>query len=167
MVQNAFNDFGTDQSSIESFVEVSVPFYGSVEGLVFSDEVELNPEMVDLEQISEGNLRIVIENRFPMEAIASISLLDKGDNVLSVLAEDEIIEAGRLNDVGYVEESLAGNSLIEQEYTAQELTDILGAAEKLRIHFRLDTEPSNESVKIFADYSLNVSLVGQFKSNIP
>ncbi|MEL6255133.1 MAG: hypothetical protein AAFR87_24200 [Bacteroidota bacterium] len=165
--QNAFNDFGTDGSKIEAFVEVSVPFYGSVEGLVFSDELELDPEMVDLEQISQGILRIVVENRFPMEAIASISILDKGENVLTVLAQDEIIEAGRTNQVGYVEESLAGRSLIEKEYTAEELTDILGAAEKLIINFRLDTDPIEESLKIFADYKLNVSLVGQFKSNIP
>ncbi|MDW3646894.1 MAG: hypothetical protein R8P61_07525 [Bacteroidia bacterium] len=165
--QNTFLDFGTDNSKIESFVEVSVPFHASVEGLVFSDEVELNPETLDLEQISQGILRIVIENRFPMEAIASISLLDKGENVLTVLAQEEVIEAGRINEVGYVEETLAGNTLIEKEYTAQELTDILGAAEKLKINFRLDTDPINQSVKIFADYSLNVSLVGQFKSNIP
>lgn len=165
--QQIASDFGTDKSQLRSLVEVNVPFYGSVEGLVFSDEIDLEPDKVDLTQISTGILRIVVENQFPMEAIASIILLDEEGVELTKLASEEFIEAGRLNTNGYVSEVLVGRSLIEKEYTAQELTDILESAKKMQITFRLDTRSQDAPVKIYADYNLRVHLVGQFKTTIP
>lgn len=165
--QQVATDFGTDKSQLRSMVEVKVPFYGSVEGLVFSDEIDLEPEMVDLSRISTGILRVVVENHFPMEAIASISMLDKDGIVLTEIAREELVEAGRVDDTGYVSSDLVGSTLIEQEYTEEELTDILASAEKLAITFRLDTKPSDSAVKIYADYTVDIHLVGQFQSTIP
>ncbi|MEO1449935.1 MAG: hypothetical protein AAFV07_10440 [Bacteroidota bacterium] len=164
-VPGVYDNFATNQSSLAAFLDFTIPMEGTLTGLVLTDSTEIEAvTTLDIDNISQGTLRLVLENQFPVQVRVSAQLWDGNGNLLTNLAEGAIIEAGIPRADGYVDEP--GLAAIEQSWSLEELQDYLDRGRLLTFSYRVDTQPDDTDVKIFADYTIKAKLVGQFDYTI-
>jgi hypothetical protein len=160
-----WDNFATSNSQISAILDFQLPLDGVIGGLVLVDSVELNlAEFPDLSTISEGTLRLILENRFPVEVQVSAIIYDENWDEVFRLSDDASLAPGLPNDQGYVES--ATQSVIETAVTVGEVEKIFEEGKRLVFRFRVDTRPDGEDVKIYADYDIVSRLVSEFRFRV-
>lgn len=155
------DNFATANSQISAILDFRLPLEGVVGGLFLSDTAELSfDSQPDLSTISSGILRLLLENRFPVQVIVDAEVYDANWDLVETLAEAAVIEAGQRNAEGYVETGVL--SSVEKDLTFEQLEEVIEIGEHLVLNFRVDTKPDDEEVKIYADYDILARLVGEF-----
>ncbi|MEM7369928.1 MAG: hypothetical protein AAF587_15085 [Bacteroidota bacterium] len=155
------DNFATANSQISAVLDFSLPLEGVIGGLRLGDTTALNfDSQPDLNTINNGTLRLLLENRFPLQVTVDAHVYDANWDLVSTLAEAAVIEAGERNAIGYVEEGLL--SMVEKDLTIEELEEVIELGKHLVLSFQVDTQPDNEDVKIYADYDIIARLVGEF-----
>jgi hypothetical protein len=79
--------FITDQSFFVVNVAAEVPLHGSVNQLIVQDTVDVEFEVID--NIYEAELKMIVDNDFPAQAIVQGHFLDDMGNVIDQLFEGE------------------------------------------------------------------------------
>ena len=159
------DNFVTTSSGISAILDFSLPLEGVIGGLVLRDTTGLNfSQDLDLETLNAGTLRLVLENRFPVEVALDAIVYDASWDEVARLAEGELIEAGIPNASGFVD--IAVESSLEKSLTLDELEEVIQTGKHLVFSFRVDTKPEDENVKIYAEYDIVARLVGEFSFQV-
>lgn len=155
------SDFLYYGDGIAASLNVEVPLSFTANKLQLIDTVEVSLGKVDVKNIQYGSIIVHSKNYFPIEAEVSIYALDSNKVMYDSLHTIPItINAGIINSqTDKVDKpSLAKNNL---PFTPEKLKRILNARYFLiKANFR--TLPTNQHVKIYSDYLLNIKLVGDF-----
>ncbi|MEO1418297.1 MAG: hypothetical protein AAFW00_23630 [Bacteroidota bacterium] len=154
------DNFVTDKSEINLYLDFELPLEGLMEELVLMDTVALDASTIDIEEVSEGTLRLVFENQFPVEVRVTAKVLDEQNQTLDVLAESFILNPGIPGSGGYVSDLV--QSVLDKSYTVDALNDILAEGAFISLQFTFDTRPQDEYVQFYSDYRIKAKLVGQF-----
>ncbi|MEM7657742.1 MAG: hypothetical protein AAF399_16545, partial [Bacteroidota bacterium] len=158
-----WDNFATSASQISAILDFQLPLEGSLGGLVLADTSELSTgELPDLATVSEGQFRLVLENRFPVEVSLEAVIYDQNWEEVYRLSEDASLDAGVPNDQGYVETPT--QSVIETEALGvADLETIFETGAYLVFRFEVDSQPEDEDVRIYADYDIMARLMSQFQ----
>ena len=160
----SFQNFGSDQSRLAAFVDFELPLEGSFEHFVLADTSELTPGKADLEEITAGTLRLVLENQFPMSGIVHAVVYNEGWQEIAVLANNHPLEAGLIDAERYVTQ--LGTTVIEKVYDQALIEEILEKGKYLVLRFDLSSSPSDEDIILFTDYRVKAHLVAQFDYSV-
>jgi len=158
----ASNDFIYYGKSIEAKMGINIPMSIIAENMVLVDTADFSMGEVNLDQISDGILRLIIDNDFPLSAKIQVYLLDEnGIKTDSLLAESGEIKAG-IREMSSGRVSLPEQSIINVSLSKSK-TDALSRTKKIIISATFNTKPSNSFVKIYNDYRIKVKLIGNLK----
>ncbi|MEL6132673.1 MAG: hypothetical protein AAFR59_04835 [Bacteroidota bacterium] len=158
------DNFVTDQSEVNLYLDFQLPLEGLMEELILTDTVDFEAGTIDISEISEGTLRLVFENQFPVEVKATARILDAQNQVIDVLAEGFILNPGVPASGGYVSE--LAQSILDKQYTVDDLNGILAEGAFIALAFVFDTRPQDDYVQFYSDYRIKAKLVGQFAYGI-
>ncbi|MEL6590801.1 MAG: hypothetical protein AAFQ68_11995, partial [Bacteroidota bacterium] len=98
------DNFATDKSELAAYVEFILPLEGVIGGLKLADTVEVNfaDSGLELDNIAEAELKLILENQFPLEVEVSLDLLDAERRSLEVALEGSKLAAGIVDASGRV-----------------------------------------------------------------
>lgn len=151
-------NFLTDTSDIGLDVQFVIPFEGRAAGFFIEDTVDFNFEIAD--DLSNGLIRVIAQNGFPMKVAFQLTFLDSANNQI-----DQLFPAGLSSLVPSSIVGANGETIAESE----QKTDIeisgdrlkkLTAGRKVAIKAQLNTTEASQqkNVKFKTDYRLGLSL---------
>jgi hypothetical protein len=163
----SFDDFATNESRFNVILEAEIPLEGRVENLQLIDtlEVDLSDSGDDLNEVKGGELRLLIDNEFPMEVVVSAEMVDARGQVLIVLAENSKVEAAELAP-SEVRTTGAKRTLIPVDFDQNTLQNVINNATNVNIRYQIKTAPEGQNVRFYDNYRLKASVVGAFTYSI-
>lgn len=157
----AFSDFVYDNSELNAFIDLEVPFSFNAKQLVLSDTIKIEETINQSEEIESGVLRFIIQNRFPLDAKLKLYVLDYQNKVI-----DSLVTTDKINTavVGNGLVTASKESIIEYYVEKNQLTNLL-QANKLVFEAEFST-PKAGFTKLYTDYSMEVLLTADFKYKV-
>ncbi|MEM6764032.1 MAG: hypothetical protein AAF655_03875 [Bacteroidota bacterium] len=154
------DNFATNESEVRAIFELDLPLEGQVASLILTDTSEVDFGSTDAGRIQSGSLRLLFENQFPLEAVVEATIYDENFTPLGVLLQGQTISPGVPTANGRVE-TLA-QSTLERTFSQEELNLWIEQGAFIIFRYIMDTRPSGTPVQLYADYTLNGRLVGNF-----
>ncbi|MDQ3141506.1 MAG: hypothetical protein M3Q56_04585 [Bacteroidota bacterium] len=155
-----FNDFVHDGKLLSINLSMKAPLFFASSGLTLCDTIETEFEDPDVAKIKEGVLILNTENQFPLECTIQIYMLNPNNQVTdSLLITPGIIEAGKVNASGYVEQAHVSHIRIPVDKAK---IDQLLATKKVKIKAQFKTKPDSSPIKIYSEYAIQFQLSGSF-----
>lgn len=160
-IATSLDNFATSQSEVRAIFELDLPLEGQLASLVLVDTSEVDFSGTDASRIESGTLSLLFENQFPFEAVVEATIYDENFIPLGVLLRDQAIAAGVPESTGGRVETLVESSL-SRSFSQEELTAWVEQGAFVIFKYILDTRPTGTPVKLYADYTLNGRLIGNF-----
>ncbi len=155
------DNFATDSSKVEAYLDFVLPLSGVVDRLILRDTLEVNWESLDLpEQVSEGTLYLLLDNQFPIEAKLNARLVDEAYGPVAILAEEFVLAAGLTGSNGQIEEPT--RSVLEKSLSREQAQSWPTESRYLILEAVVNTAPQGAPIRIFADYGIEAALTVQF-----
>ncbi len=158
------NDFVYSSSNIKLNSTIELPLKFSASNLAFRDTITfegLNSE--DSELVNSGELRLIAKNKFPMNMSVQLEFLDTNKTSLQTFFVDQTIPAAAVNSNLRVEvENISTLIIPISDVTKAAVND----ARFIVVTARIDTQPEDELLPIYADYFLGLQLIGDGKYRI-
>ena len=159
------NNFATDKSAITVVMDIEVPLEGITDKISLETDADLDLTALGLpEEITEGTLKLIAENWFPMDAELQIYFKDNTGLVLDSLiheGENGTVLAGMINGDGVVEAPT--RSVVSSFFDAYKLEKLQAGATQATVKFSISTKPLNNHVKLYSNYGIDFKLVTDFK----
>ncbi|MFK7969423.1 MAG: hypothetical protein AB8F95_03600 [Bacteroidia bacterium] len=160
----SFDDFATNDSRFDVILEAEIPLEGSLENLQLLDTLDLDFASStgdDVSQIQGGELRLLLDNEFPLEARVWAVIVDPLGNPIATLAENSQIAAAQVDPAtGRTTEAV--RTAIPVTFDQELLQKVINEAASVQIRYTLDTKPNGENVRFYDNYRLQANLVGAF-----
>ena len=104
--------FISDTSTLKVWGKAVLPLHGYVNGITFTKEFDLNPEILD--QIEEGELLLRTVNFYPVDIGITLEFYDSTGNYLTSLLETSplIVQSPALDATGAAVEPVTVNTII-------------------------------------------------------
>lgn len=173
---NPNGDTGADNlifgnSRFMADIEVEVPMELWINNLQLTDTIDNfllgeDSEESILDILSDLELRLFVDNGFPLGGSISITLFDSvANNNLSVISTDTFFEPASVDSNGRVSSSTEKSTVIEMSNDFIEDAEI---ADKMIISFTLFTPggATQDVVKIYSDYSIIFKAGIAFKADL-
>ncbi len=148
-----------DKITAKLNVEVPLSFYAN--NLVLCDTVEANFDTTNINNIKQGKIILQSTNYFPFDLTVTIYTLDSNKVMYdSIHSVPIIIKAGQLNTQlqKVTHPGISKNTL---PINSAKLNRIL-RAKYLNITASLNTKPTQQHLKVYDYYSLQLKLIGDF-----
>lgn len=163
-------NFITYNSRLKMEVDVDIPLQGTADGFVLNSEVDINvfDDLQDVEELDEINLRLFVENDFPVDADLQIYFLDTMGNTLdSLISPNQLfLKSAAVDNNGRIIEP---NSYVLDFKIDRARFNRIRDTKKGLVRAALNTYKSGGSqpeVKFFSDYGITVKLGVQAKGTI-
>ena len=163
-VPGRFDNFATENSQINALIDIDIPLDGVLDELVMRDTTEIDFGNASVNDINSLLLRLIVDNRYPFEAVLQANMLDAEYRVIDVLAERYVISPGIVDDYGYVQTGTS--STLEKSFSQGKLIELINDAKYIAFQYTLSTRPAGQAVKIYHDYQIKARMVGQFNYSI-
>lgn len=160
------DNFATDKSRIAAFLDMEVPLYGIANNILLRDTMDFSLSAGTIpSEITQGQLNLIVKNGFPFSASVQIRFYNGAGMEVTKLFDNgpANMAAATLNQTGYVEEPL--KSTLAAPFSQDKL-ELLQTATTAVIEFSLSTQPGGTPVKLYSNYGIDFSLVGDFKYNV-
>lgn len=161
------DNFATDESRISAFLDLEVPLEGIANELVLQDTVALSISELTLPaSVTDGTLKLVLENNFPFEAGVQVFFYDQGGAVFDSLFTDGMrtIPAGTVDADGFVDNP--GTATLAATINQARLDDLRVLGKEAVIRFKMTTKPDGQAVKLYTTYGIDFHLVGDFRYSV-
>lgn len=157
------NNYLLDTSYLEIVTTVEIPLDLQMDG--FSREFELSVSGEDVEDLDSLKVNVEVINEIPFDGVLNLSFKDADGNTLHTISEIAVIESPQVGLDGRTTEAVTTNSSITLDEDGIEA--FLNSSEVVATVsiFTLGHE-SNESVKIFSDYKLEIYLTAEGKVSL-
>lgn len=160
-------NFATDESSIQAFLDLQIPLEGIADQIWLRDTVDMDLTTSSVpDGVEEGTLRLVVENGFPMEAQVQIYFLAGNNQIIDSLfhGQPAVIPAGTVDNNGFV--SIPMESTLESFFDLMRMDKLTLRGKRAVASFKLSTKPNGQEVKIYSTYGINFKLIGDFMYQI-
>lgn len=164
---NDHDNFATDESRIAALLDLEIPMEGIANQILLKDTLDLNLTSAAVPtEVTDGNLKLLVENTFPFETNVQIYFLAPSGLVIDSLfgTGGQSIPAGVVNANGFVD--TPGIGVLESFFDQNKLDRLTSQATKAIASFSLSTLPAGQHVKIFSTYGIDFKLVGDFMYKI-
>lgn len=157
-------NFATDESRITAFLDMEAPLHGVADQLQLRDTLDfaLGSGTIPSE-ISEGLLKLIAHNGFPLEAEVQVYFIDPGGIETAKLFDNGPAQLGAaaLNTAGFVD--TPQKSVLQAAFGSDKVQS-LERANRAVVEFTLSTRPSGVPVKLYTTYGIDFNLVANFKA---
>lgn len=161
---SAGNDFFYYDSPFEANIKVDIPLRARVDNLVLQDTIDWDLSQGGaIENINHGELTMIIDNGFPMIGEPTLVLLDSNDQFLDTLLFPAEVAAAPIGPDGRVSNSIESRLVI---VLTEEMSGRLSDARRVIIRMRFHSTDQPDLVTFYADYELDIKLVGDFNFTI-
>lgn len=169
--QASGNNFLSDTSKMNLNLLVEVPLYGTADGLILEDTLEISLEDDSREiDVEKAFLKVKITNEMPIEANVQIYILDENGEVVAALftpQQSAIIKSSMLDASGNMVSAGVYDELIEIDKT--KIEHLLNA-NKIYVVATMNTTKDSKGtlmdVKFKSQYRLTVDLGLQAHLNV-
>jgi hypothetical protein len=158
------NDFIYTDSLFETTFRLEMPLRFAANQLMFLDTV--NSEIKDtaaLANVSTGEFTILADNGFPWEMTIQLSVLDESNTVTDVILVPGIIAPAPLNSA--LRATTKKRSVMKFPVDAGRKQRIL-TSKNLIVSGRFNTLAYPQPLQIYADYALDLQLIGDVKYQV-
>ena len=145
-----YKDYG-----VTANLEVGLPLSFSANQIVIKDTVEVE---LNVKDVNDGYFTLLTHNSYPLDAKIKILLLDQSDMVLSELLSDQIVQASEINELG----KTIASTTSELTYPFESISESLNMCRKIAFEVILNTQPSNQHVTLYSDYTIDLKLIANF-----
>ena len=149
-------DFVYPEFPVEASLEIEIPLHFIAEDLTLTDTNEI--KLVDQEDISIDYINIILNNGFPFDGKIDLIALDEQDEIIDTILSNASIISADVNQ---------NNEVIENYISVIKVDNFdFTNASKLISTCSFSTNPVNEYVKIYSNYSMDVTISAKFKQKI-
>lgn len=158
--QNNKEGFLYKGHGLSADMEISMPLSLIAQDIVLRDTTSFEINMS--QELSESSFTLLIENGFPLSANVKIQLLDENMLLLDSLNENTIIEAATIGENGRV------SNPIESEivFPFNNVNGLFDHTRNICFEVTLNSEPTDQHVRIFSDYLMKLTLIANHTQNI-
>ena len=141
---------------LEASLEIEIPLHFIAEDLTLTDTNEI--KFVDQEDISIDYINIILNNGFPFDGKIDLIALDEQDEIIDTILNNASIISAEVNQ---------NNEAIENYISIIKVDNFdFTNASKLISTCSFSTNPVNEYIKIYSNYSMDVTISAKFKQKI-
>lgn len=161
------DNFATDASRLAAFLDIEIPLVGVAEELLLQDTVALDLSEAALpKNISEGSLKLLVDNGFPMAAKVQVYFQTSAGATIDSLFEygPNLLAAAELGSNGQV--STPKRSVLKAFFTRDRLDNLRDYARQAVVRFALSTKPQWQAITLYSTYGMAFSVVGDFKYGV-
>ena len=160
---HTYTDFILKESTVKIDSSIEIPLSINIENMNLRDTIDfIKNGIKDIEKIESGKFKLIIENQFPVNAMAKIYLVNSSNMIIDSLISPDIIQAGIVDETGKAINKT--HSIIKFDFNKSKLKN-LGNATKLLFDADLST-PIQKFVTFYSDYTMDIKLVGDFIYNL-
>lgn len=157
MVVNGDNDqsdgFIYLDYGVSSELQIEIPVSMKATKMVMKDTVDLSLSVPH--QIIDGSFTILVENEFPFDAEIKLELMNNAGLILETLESEDIVRASEVNIYG---RTIAASPSV-LNFPFQELSVLMDRTRKIGIEITLNTQPDDQFVKLYSDYSIDMTVI--------
>jgi hypothetical protein len=161
-----YNDFAYLESNLKVGLNAEIPLSLIANSLLLMDTIDfdLSQTNTNINGISDGIINIIAQNKYPIDARATVIIIDENWAVVDTLASNQIIAAADLNNSCKTDQ--AKRSKISVYVDEDRLTNIK-RGKKAIIVADFSTASGNPScngqyIKIYNDYKLDFTFTAKF-----
>jgi hypothetical protein len=141
---------------VEASLEIEIPLHFMAEDLTLTDTNDI--KLVDQEDISIDYINIILNNGFPFDGKIDLLALDEQDEIIDTIFGNASIISADVNQ---------NNEVIENYISVIKVDNFdFTNASKLISTCSFSTNPVNEYVKIYSNYSMDITISAKFKQKI-
>jgi|GEM_PF-1361738 len=155
--------FAYDTSTIRAYVNMELPFHLSARKFVLTDTADFSASLIE-EPIGQGELGLLVWNGYPLDADIKLIFLNEDGSEADRLVSGREIKAGVIDPAaGRVNEKMFSRVTFPMD-----LARVNTILETKKVVFKMTfwTMPEDSHVRIFADYRVDLSLVGDFEYRV-
>lgn len=160
-------NFILDTSKITFEIDVEIPLHGSMTDITLDETMDMDFDLgEDIEFLERVDVRLVLDNGFPMGADVQVYLMDTAE----VILDSMLVNASSFIPAAMVDAStgkvVSGSKSITDITYSKARIDILDRTKKIRVKALLNTSKVGGiavPVKIYSDYGMGVKLGIQAK----
>ena len=148
-------DFG-----VNSELQVEIPVSFQATNIFIQDTVDVSLSVPDI--IENGSFSIIVNNGFPFTAEFKMQLMNEDGSLLTELVSESIVRASELDANGITIQPTRSNL----RFPFEDLSNVLNNTTQIGIEATLNTEPSDQFVKLYSDYNINFTIIANFETLI-
>lgn len=145
---------------VNSELQVEIPVSFKATDIFIQDTVDVNLSVPDL--IENGSFSIIVNNGFPFTAEFKMQLINEDGALLTELVSENIVQASELDINGVTSQSTRS----ELRFPFEDLSDLLNNTNFIGVEAILNTEPSDQFVKLYSDYTIDFTIIANFETLI-
>ena len=149
-------DFVYPEFPLKASLEIEIPLHFIAEDLTLNDTNEI--KLVDQEDISIDYINIILNNGFPFDGKIDLITLDEQNEIIDTILNNASVISADINQ---------NNEVIENYISVIKVDNFdFTNASKLISKCSFSTNPVNEYVKIYSNYSMDITISAKFKQKI-
>ena len=167
---NQYRDFAYLQSGLSVNLNAEIPLSLIANALVLKDTVAFNlaNTTTNVNGITDGIINVIVENKYPIQAILSIIIYDVNGHALDTFALGKTIAAGNLDANCRVDQP---TQTVIQEYVDNNRVNRLKQGSYAVITSNFSTVSNTPScngqhLKIYSNYTIGVTLSAKFNYKV-
>jgi len=145
---------------VSSELQIEIPVSMKASNMVMKDTVDVSLSVPEI--ITDGSFTIVVNNGFPFDAEIKMELMNNAGLLLETLESENIVRASEVDIDGVTVAST--NSVLK--FPFEDLSVLLARTKKIGIEITLNTQPSEQFVKLYSDYSIDMTVIANFEKLI-
>lgn len=154
------NDFVYGGNYLTAYLDMEIPLSLIAQNLNLADTIDFSlGEVEDSRQVNGGELTLLADNGFPLDAQIMLVALDAQGNLMDVLINHQPIQAAPLNSAGFAPAPLRTTITIP---LSRERINLLYMASKLYVAALFNTPANGQYIHIYDSYRLDLKVTGKF-----
>jgi hypothetical protein len=145
---------------VNSELQVEIPVSFKATNIFIQDTVDVSLSVPDI--IENGSFSIIVNNGFPFTAEFKMQLMNEDGALLTELVSENIVQASELDENGITIQPTRSNL----RFPFEDLSNVLNNTAQIGIEATLNTEPSDQFVKLYSDYNINFTIIANFETLI-
>jgi hypothetical protein len=145
---------------VNSRLEIEIPVSMKATNMSLKDTVDVSLSVPTF--IENGSFTIVVNNGFPFDADIKMQLMNNAGLVLQELTSENIVQASEVDVNGRT----INNTNSTLNFPFEDLSNILNRTKKIGLEITLNTQPTGQFVKLYSDYTIDMTIIGNFEKLI-
>lgn len=149
------NGFMYKSYGVKSSLDVKVPLSFSASNIILNDTVEVD---LNVDDLNDGYFTVLAQNSFPIDAQIKVILLDQNNMVLEELLSNQLLQASEVNMSG----KTISTTTSELTFPFESISESLNLCRKIAFEIILNTQPQEQYITIYSDYTIDLKLIANF-----
>ena len=145
---------------VSSELQIEIPVSMKASNMVMKDTVDVSLSVPEI--ITDGSFTIVVNNGFPFDAEIKMELMNNAGLLLETLESENIISASEVDIEG---KTIASTTSV-LKFPFEDLSVLLARTKKIGLEITLNTQPNDQFVKLYSDYSIDMTVIANFEKLI-